>query len=684
MEIRVLDESTIDRIAAGEVVERPLGVVKELVENAVDAGADAITVEIKEGGMALIRVTDNGRGIEKAQVPKAFLRHATSKIRSAEDLQQLASLGFRGEALSSICAVAQVEMMTKEERELTGLRYRIEGSGEKESEEIGAPQGTTVLVRNLFYNVPARKKFLKTPQTEGGYVTELMEHLSLSHPQISFKYVLNGQIKFHTSGNGELLEVIYRLYGREIAEEMLRIEETDGDKTLSGFLGTPLTGRANRNFEICFINGRYVKSPLIAKAVEEAYKPYLMQHRFPFFVLHLELSPDRVDVNVHPAKMEVRFRDPITLSDFIFEAVRRTLSQHEMLGAIKLTEEKEKGRPRAAHVPEPFEAKARQKQAVDEESARRQDARDEEDARIPAAKNEEGARIQAAENERDTWISDGGKAEGAENAPLSVREEPVYQTYEGTRHTPVIFGQTETAGGRGVGQTEAQTHAETHGNVIKKADHILVEKPVQMNLFEEKLLSADLRDEYRIIGQIFHTYWIVELRDKLLLIDQHAAHEKVKYERICRQLREGNVLTQQVNPPVILSLSGREETILSEHMEYFEKIGFETEHFGGSEYALRGVPAELFGRSAGELFREILDELSEGPLRGEPQAAAAKLASISCKAAVKGGQAMRREEAQALIDELLSLENPYHCPHGRPTIVTMSRQELEKRFCRIV
>lgn len=660
MEIRILDERTIDKIAAGEVVERPASVVKELVENAMDCGADAVTVEIKEGGIAMIRVTDNGSGIEKAQVPKAFLRHATSKITRAKDLERLTSLGFRGEALSSICAVAQVEMITRTEKDLTGLRYVIEGGTEKESEEIGAPEGTTVIVRNLFYNVPARKKFLKTSQSEGGHVSDLMEHLALSHPHISFKYVWNGQIKFHTAGNGNLQEIIYRIYGKDMASSLVPLETEKNGMKLAGFLGTPAAGRANRNFENYFINGRFIKSPVIAKAAEDAYKPYLMQHKYPFLVLHLTVSPDSLDVNVHPSKMEVRFHEPRRISDFIYSAVRNGLAEKEMLKEVTFSEpsgEEEKCRQESVseQVPEPFEKTARKikEQQMQERKLQEQTGFGE---------------VSPEVSEETVWKSSSNTELRETEAPQRVAEEGVYHTK--------LLGAVDFSGNRENGSL--------HSNVIKKDQHILVERPVQMHFFEDKLLSEEKKDSYQIIGQIFDTYWLVALGDKLLIIDQHAAHEKVKYERLCEQIRRGETLSQQVCPPVILTFSGQEESIFLEYAQYFRKMGFEIEPFGGNEYAVRAVPTELFGRSARELLEEVLDELAQGPVKGEPDTVASRLASMSCKAAVKGGKAMSVREAEALLDELLTLDNPYHCPHGRPTVITMSKHELEKKFSRIV
>ena len=657
MEIRILDEGTIDKIAAGEVVDRPASVVKELVENAMDSGADAITVEISDGGLRLIRVTDNGGGIEKEQVARAFIRHATSKIRCADDLLRLSSLGFRGEALSSISAVAQVELVTKAREEMTGVRYVIEGGVEKEWEEIGAPEGTTVLVRNLFYNVPARRKFLKTPQSEGGAISDLMEHLALSHPQISFKYVLNRQVRFHTSGNGNLKEIIYRIYGRDIAGELVWLEKEETGYGLSGFLGTPVIGRANRNFENYFINGRLVKCPVIARAADDAYRSHLMQHKYPFFVLHLSLSPDALDVNVHPSKMEVRFHEQRILSDFIYRAIHDTLTEHEMLRAVTFAEPSakegdRKGKAPAEPVPEPFERQARaqqrQREAVQEEAARQMEGA----ARAGVNQVEEKA---------------AGRPPQEEGMSSRLKEETI---------CPRMLGRNP-----GV---DRRDHEKLHGNIIKKEDHILVERPMQLNLFEERLVSPQFREEYEILGQVFGTYWLVGFRDKLLFIDQHAAHEKVKYERLCQKIRERSVLSQQVDPPVIVTFSGKEEAVYRQYETYFQEIGFEIEPFGGSEYAVRAVPVDLFGRHARELMSEVLDELSEGPVRGEPDVIAGKLASMACKAAVKGNHKMSVEEARALIDELLTLDNPYHCPHGRPTVVVMSRYELEKKFSRIV
>ena len=619
-QINVLSKETIDKIAAGEVVERPSSVVKELLENAVDAGSGAVTVEIKEGGISFIRVTDNGCGIDKSQVPKAFLRHATSKIQTAEDLSRIVSLGFRGEALSSISAVSRMELITKTKEELTGIRYLIEGGEEKEVEEIGAPDGTTIIVRNLFFNTPVRKKFLKQPQTEGGYISDLMEHMALSHPQVSFKYINNGQIRFHTSGNGNLQEIIYRIYGRDISAALVPVDVKENGIHMWGFLGKPEVNRSNRNFEIYFVNGRFIKSNIIGKAIEEGYRKYVMQHKFPFAVLHFEIDSGEIDVNVHPTKMEVRFTNQSRLFDFIAGAIANTLHQRELIPEVVLEEQKkteaEKEKIPAGAVPEPFEKQRSIKMVAS-----------------PPVYNT-GKTIQPpkpVQQEVDDFF--------VESRVLPKNEEPIQKTEN---------------------------------------------KPVQMNFFEEKMLTKEAKAEYQIMGQIFDTYWLVAFRDKLFIIDQHAAHEKVKYENFMKQLEAKDIQSQMVNPPVIITLTGREESVLKESLEIFEEMGFELEEFGGNEYAIRSVPTDLYGCSESELFTEMLDELSEGQLKGTPEVIRQRIATMACKAAVKGNMSFDRIGMEALIDQLLALEDPYHCPHGRPTIISMSKYEIEKKFKRIV
>lgn len=670
-EIRLLDSNTIDKIAAGEVVERPSSVVKELVENAMDAGADAVTVEIRDGGCSFIRVTDNGDGIEKEQIRKAFFRHATSKISTAEDLYHIHSLGFRGEALSSIAAVSMVELITKTRDSLTGIHYRLDGGVEKEFSEIGAPEGTTMIARELFFNTPVRKKFLKTPATEGSYVSDLMEHLALSRPDVAFQFMVNGNVRFHTSGNGDLKEIIYRIYGREIAGQLLPFHAQMEGLSIDGFLGSPSVVRSNRNFEFFFVNGRYIRSPLLSKGLEAGYKAYLMQHKFPFALLHLTSDPENIDVNVHPSKMEVRFHDQPGLYAFLEEQVRSALRSREMIPDVTL-DEPAAGRKKEPSVPKepPVKGEQTKREARKETAvppmppvAQRRPA--------PAAvtETEPKARGPAAENrapENPAAENSAPERPAPKAEPAARRERPeAPQPFETARRSRLLQ------------EEEAQYEAQFKGQYK-------ISEAKQMELFDGKLLSEEAAKSYRIIGQVFDTYWLVQYEDRLLIIDQHAAHEKVKYEALVKKLREGQVDSQNLAPPLILNLSAMEAHTLSEYREYFAKMGFEIEDFGGNAVAVRAVPCDLYGHYEKDFLQGILDELEEEPPRGTPAVIAEKLASMACKSAVKGNMRLSVKEMEALLDQLLSLENPYHCPHGRPTIITMSRYELEKKFKRIV
>ena len=670
-EIAVLDQNTIDKIAAGEVVERPASVVKELVENAIDAGATAITVEIKEGGISFIRVTDNGNGIPREQVRLAFLRHATSKIQKVEDLLQISSLGFRGEALSSISAVSQMEVITKTPEDMIGVRYVIEGGREKSLEEIGAPNGTTMLVRNLFFNTPARAKFLKTAMTEAGYVSAYMEQLALSHQDISFKYMVNGQMRLHSSGNSNLKDVIYGIYGRDITRELLEVRFEQPGILIEGFIGKPVISRGNRNFENYYINGRYVKSKILMKAIEEAYKPYMMQHKYPFVCLQYNISGDEIDVNVHPTKMEVRFQNQGAVYNATYDMITQALAGREMIPQVDLESRKEKreeqkeekkNRERIS-APEPFEKGFRKRT---EEFQKRQRPEN------PAAPYPVPEQIRE------------------ERAPYG-REEPVKKEEAAVPvglHLAAVYPAAPEA-------APLKTHEESGINEeqeISAKENIPIspakaEKgpaPQQLELFDDRLLSKKARARHRIIGQLFETYWLVEYDNKFYIIDQHAAHEKVLYERFMKEFETREVTTQMVSPPQVISLNLQEDMLLKTHMEVFQRFGFEISEFGGREYSIHGVPANIYGISVQDLFVEILDSLENENTRQPLDIIAGRIATAACKAAVKGNNTLSFEEADQLIDELLGLENPYHCPHGRPTIISMTRYELEKKFKRIV
>ena len=752
-QISVLDQSTIDKIAAGEVVERPASVVKELVENAIDAGASAVTVEIKGGGISFIRITDNGSGIARDQVPLAFLRHATSKIRQVEDLAFISSLGFRGEALSSIAAVSQVELITKPHEDLMGTRYVIEGGREKGLEDVGAPDGTTFLVRNLFYNTPARAKFLKTPATESGYISSFIEQLALSHPYISFKYIQDGKTKLHTSGNDNLREVIYQVYGREITRELIEIHDVspDGEMEISGFIGKPTVNRGNRNFENYYVNGRYVKSKVLMKAIEDAYHTYTMQHKYPFTALVIQIRGDDVDINVHPTKMEVRFSRQEEVYRQVFQTIRQALQQKELIPEVSVSDDsskssgqKEPPEKKAPHAngAEPFEIHRRQMEAAARGrnvnlpfsrtsrtggTDRMPDAdlrSSRSDAAVPGSPLHTemekapivSGREPAAEGNIPT--TDGANRMTVENthaasAPNQAEPENM-RTAPGTNQAAEEKTPTTGAGGSSPAQPETtgEGHPLNRSMPPEKTEPVRQqadtrqpqpmlretgsyqtaspeprepeEKPVQMELFDGKLLSQEARSRHRIIGQVFDTYWLVQMEDKLYIIDQHAAHEKVLYERIVAQIKRREVTSQLMSPPLIISLNLQEQEKLKRYLDVFASLGFEIEAFGGNEYSIRSVPQNLYGLTRREMFTEILDHLDDNPSDTTLEVLSDRLATMACKAAVKGNTSLSAQEARALIDELLELENPYTCPHGRPTIISMSRYELEKKFKRIV
>lgn len=642
--IAVLDQQTIDKIAAGEVVERPASVVKELVENAVDAKASQITAEIREGGIGFIRITDNGSGMEKEDIPLAFLRHSTSKIRSAEDLSGVRSLGFRGEALSSISAVSMVELITKSRKSVLGSRCCLEGGVQKSLEDIGAPDGTTLIVRNLFYNTPARKKFLKTEMAEAAAVHEMMSHLALSHPEISFKVIIGGQMKLQTPGNGNLKDVIYHIYGRDVAMRLLEVNGQEGPLCVTGFVGKPEISRGNRNYENYFVNGRYVKSKMIAKGIEDGYKTFMMQHRYPFVCLDIRVEGSMLDVNVHPTKMELRFSDQNLVYHTIQSLVRDALSGKELIPEVTLPS------PRNPEAAAPVSSKTPDQNP----------------------KKEEGEPSAYQEPDRP---------EPKENIPL----EKLWKTPEQARE-PVEPKDKDLE----YFMTEMRRRVEErHRQDLMKEDNgYQAEKkklpPEQMELFDGKLLAREAAIEHLIIGQLFDTYWLVQFGEKLYIIDQHAAHEKVLYERLMKDLRQRTFQSQLLSPPVVLNLSMAEEQLYLRYQSCFRDLGFEIEEFGDQSYAVCAVPANLPGIGKNDILMELIDNLSELTGNISSEKLLDKIASMSCKAAVKGNHRMSAMEAKALIDELLTLENPYNCPHGRPTIISMTRYELEKKFKRIV
>ncbi len=649
--IQVLDQITIDKIAAGEVIERPASIVKELVENAIDAGSTAVTVEIKEGGISFIRITDNGCGIPKEEVPLAFLRHSTSKIRSVEDLTTVASLGFRGEALSSIAAIAQVELITKQKDSMLGTRYQIEGGVEKSIEDAGARDGSTFLIRNIFYNTPARRKFLKTAMTEAGHVNELMIRLALSHPEVSFEFINNGQTKLHTSGNGKLKDTIYNLFGREIAMNLLEVNSEFAGLKVTGYVGKPLISRGNRNYENYFINGRYVKSNIIAKAIEDGYKEFIMQHKYPFTVLHFVVNGSDIDVNVHPTKMELRFSNQQQVYNFVFEAIKDAFVEKELIPKVELSTVQQVS-VQPVIPKKPLQSEERNLDYF----------------------------MQKMKERVASYHNQASQAEVKDVSGVHRGKEQIDRIRE-----TVTYGKsldTKSVETKSAVDVQPQVVEQSKADIPKEETPVAVE---QLNLFEEKLLTKEAAAEHKIIGQLFDTYWLVEFHEQLYIIDQHAAHERVLYEKTLKGMKTREFTSQYLSPPIVLNLTMQEEEVLNTHMDNFASIGFEIEPFGGSSYAVRAIPDNLFGIAKKDLLIEMLDGLVDGINSSvAPDLIAEKVASMSCKAAVKGNSRLSRTEVEVLIGELLQLENPYHCPHGRPTIISMTKRELEKKFKRIV
>lgn len=747
MKINILSDETINQIAAGEVIERPLSVAKELLENAIDAGSTAVSVEIRDGGISMIRVTDNGGGIAEEDVRNAFVRHATSKIRDARDLLSIQTLGFRGEALASIASVARVELITKTPGALMAVHYQIEGGVEKDFAQIGAPDGTTFIVRDLFKNVPARRKFLKSPQAEAARIQDILEKEALAHPAVAFRYLQDGRQLLATLGNGSLLDVIYSIYGRDVTNQLITVNRAYQRSTLTGlpavtvrgFIGKPVITRANRNFELYFVNERFVKNPMIMKAIEDGYRAFLMQHKFPFVVLMIDVNPEIVDVNVHPQKLEVRFSDGMLIYNSVLDAVQNALRQTELIVNTDL-DNADGGRgahaaastgsgstvpktPAMPHV-EPFEKKRVEetreaytealRPQLNPEAAPKEDIYLQGQPRMESGGSYDGLHERRSEHSSGFTMKDFDRSmeevrrdnsaymqsTGSEVSSNTVNTSEEQTASIGSQiSTDVISAAVEssdTSVAHDVKETnstsEISTPLEEKRSFVDVAPSTSSEtaaapapqKPEQETLFSERFLSEQARTAHRIIGQVFETYWLVEYGDKLYIIDQHAAHEKVNFERMMKRLREKKPASQYLNPPILLTLTADEARVLEEHMSYFEQLGYVISSLGDRDYSISAIPTDLPELGKKELLLEILDELTDEAGMTTPDTIYDKIASMSCKAAVKGNNRLSLMEADALIGELLTLENPYACPHGRPTIISMSKTELEKKFKRIV
>lgn len=708
--IKVLDQNTINKIAAGEVIEKPSSVIKELVENSIDSGATAVTVEVKGGGLSFLRVTDNGAGIKKDEVKLAFLRHATSKLVTVEDLLSISSLGFRGEALASIAAVAQVEMITKTADDVTGLRYQIHGGKEISSEEIGAPGGTTIIVRNLFYNTPARKKFMKTDATETSYIYDLMCRICMSHPEISFKFIANGTDKLFTSGNGKLRDIIYHIYGRDITSNLLEINAENDYMKISGYIARPCISRGNRSFEGYYVNHRYIKSAVLTKAIEDAFRTFVMIHKFPFTEINFQVRPDLLDVNVHPTKMELKFANSQDIYSFTYNAIRETLLFKELIPDVAPGKDPKPETFKQRDVgkaPEAFENKRREAIVRAEERTVPQSQPEQLRPAEPQSQPEQLCPAEpqtlpqpvrpvieiidetSSSNNKGSDVIDNNKTEKpAGNYIYADRKNDLGRSVVQNRNV-VNESPAYTAPAPARPSVTAATPDSTVSAVSDEAsdtdyDEEARKKYVQQDMFQEKFLTREARAKHRLIGQLFKTYWLIEYDGKFFIMDQHAAHEKVKYEELMENYKNKKIYSQYLMPPAVVTLSAAEIEFLHENMEMFEALGYQIENFGGREFKLNAVPDNLFGLDGRELFIDFIADASSSAKKVTVDTFIHKLSTMACKAAIKGNTEISFKEADALIDQLLKLENPYTCPHGRPTVISMTEAEIEKKFKRIV
>ncbi|HHU89544.1 MAG TPA: DNA mismatch repair endonuclease MutL [Clostridiaceae bacterium] len=630
--IVILDENTANQIAAGEVIERPASVVKEMVENSIDAGATQITVEIRNGGISYIRVTDNGSGIEKDDLEFAFERHATSKIRRIEDLEDLSTMGFRGEALASIASVSQLEVTSKTEDALTGTTLKMEGGRVISIHQTGSPKGTSFIVRNLFYNTPARYKFLKRDSTEAGYISDIIQRLALANPGISFKFIQNNRTQLHTPGNHDLLSVIYSIFGKDIAKSVLPVSYKSEGFVLEGFIGKPEIARGNRNNQSIFLNGRYIKSKVITKALEDAYKTMLMQNKFPFCVLHLKSPAESYDVNVHPQKLEVRFVNESSVYSAVYHGVKGTLLRETGIREFepKTSEIEVKNNP-PVNIPL-MEPRVNRK------------TRPETSAEFPKQSTlfDRMPEIPVKIEEQDC------------NVPGEIEKKCYKETHYITENEIIE-------------ETKASQEIGTLKETIQTTEKASL----------QELLNAT------IVGQVFDTYILLQCGNNLYIIDQHAAHERIRYEYIKQRHANNQNFSQIMLEPVIIKLTANEYDFVMEKQSAFQSIGFEIEAFGSNTVIIRSIPDFYENSFSVSDFNEILDRwIQTGSAQSD--ISDETLYMISCKGALKANRPLSKEEILGLIENLCALENPYTCVHGRPVILTMEKKEFEKRFKRIL
>lgn len=726
--IVLLDDSTINKIAAGEVIERPASVVKEVMENSIDAGATAITVEIRNGGISYIRVTDNGKGIMQDDLEIAFERHATSKLRSAEDLDDIKSMGFRGEALASIASIAKVTLDSKTADSYTGYEVVVEGGKILSKEEAGCANGTSITIENLFYNTPVRYKFLKKDFTESGYIEDVVTRIALVHPEIAVKLINTGKTVIQTSGNGEIKPVIYNIYGKEIADNLIDIDYTYDDIIVKGVIGKPVISRSNRSNQLFFVNNRFVKDKALSGAAEQAFKGFVTIGKHGFLVLNIDMDPRKVDVNVHPAKLEVRFQEETKIFKAIYHAIREGLLKGDLVADTesidKIDEEKTRYsteninlNPKIENTGSSIFRDMAEKSAFNNSST--QDFKQpntfandmkpitssEDTFTTPSTtwqKNDESADEKEKKSEQ-TFEDVMAKLNRMQNVISAVKEDVTTTDEVATSDNSNSFQtsatelpkiENQTSQSYNVNDTNfMEMYEKTFGISAKKEDKeeetldVSQEfKPItaenNVSVFEGESSYAT-KPVYKYIGIAFNTYIIIEMKSDLYIIDQHAAHERIMYEKIRQNYYNNDTKDSQLMLlPDIITLTHKEMGIYRDNKELFQRAGFMVEEFGENTVKLSGVPDVLLDLETKELFLETLDEINTVARTAKQEIEEKFISTVACKAAVKAHMVLERQEVIQLLDRLLQLPNPFTCPHGRPTAIKMTRNDIEKKFSR--
>ena len=718
--IVLLDDLTINKIAAGEVIERPASVVKEVMENSIDAGASKITVEIRNGGISYIRVTDNGKGIMQDDMEIAFERHATSKLRCAEDLNEIKSIGFRGEALASIAAIAKVSLVSKTADSSTGYEVIAEGGKILSKQEAGCPNGTSITIENLFFNTPVRYKFLKKDFTESGYIEDVVTRIALVHPEIAIKLINTGKTVIQTSGNGDIKAVIYNIYGKEIAENLINIDYDYEDVQVKGVIGKPVISRSNRSNQLFFVNDRYVKDKTLSGAAEQAFKGFVTIGKHGFLVLNIKMDPQKVDVNVHPAKLEVRFQEESKIFKAVFHAIKEGLLRGDLVADTESIDGLDSTKTKYNDEPIQPDIKVEQKDNTNfrdilNNQVQTQTNNDFLDKQATEQKTEETFEQVMAKLKKMQDVVKMARGEKTEN--IEEQESNITNVIEEPKETVINMPEETQIDNKELTQANNDEFEDKSKNNIlenkantsdedflkmyeknfgiavkpkeqKEDDNLYVSddfKPItgeNISVFEEQANYTAI-PSYKFIGIAFNTYIIIEMKDDLYIIDQHAAHERIMYEKIkANYYSDSERNSQLMLLPDIITLTHKEMGIYKDNREMFKKAGFMVEEFGENTVKLSGVPDVLIDLETKELFLETLDEINTVARTAKQEIEEKFIATVACKAAVKAHMVLDREEVMQLLDKLLVLPNPFTCPHGRPTAIKMTKNEIEKKFSR--